>query len=570
MKEKPGKKTAKAVDEIFSQLIGEQNNLFPGAAVSGEDMFSDVKIWIPTGSSILDTIISNQPTGGWPCGRVVEVYGQEAIGKSTLAFQAMANCQKMGGIPIYFDVEQAGSRDMMKACGVDLNRTIISGLTSIEEIFAAMEQNLTTIINNKAYRDKPIFICLDSLAQMTTDGEIEAGFEANMNIALAKAKQIGKALRKISPFLRKANAVLYIVNQLRDKPGVMFGDPTCVDPHTTKVKVKIPIGLYKTEQTLEVNKGTEYVEVEMTLAELAKTYFNINEFKTDEPVTIPIDDLGILIESFDEAKNEKCFKLVDSFILKPSVENHYTDGVLKGTSVHRIIEGGKEIYLKDHPDFKNVNESIEVVDISVIDTECYYANGRLNHNTTPGGNSVKFAASVRIKLQGKTPVVESDPFAAAEHAVQIKKWDAEVEEWKSRGKAYEKPEKPKKAKGDDIIVGYDVTARTDKNKVGPPRREAEFRIVFSQGIIEEDAWMDYSLKYNVVKQLNLQDYQFVNHTELGTFKRGQWAEMLADAELHEEVRKTLVEKLVRSLPLSVATITDVVEEEEVMPEEMKD
>lgn len=246
-----GKKTGSTdkVDEIFSQLIGEQNTLFPGAAVSGTEMFSDVKIWIPTGSATLDTVISNQPIGGWPCGRVVEVYGQEAIGKSTLAFQAMANCQRMGGIPIYFDIEQAGSRDMMKACGVDLNKTIISGLTSIEEIFAVMEQNLTTIINSKTYKDKPIFVCLDSLAQMTTDSEVEAGFEANMNIALAKAKQIGKALRKIAPFLRKANACLYIVNQLRDKPGISYGDPTCVDPHTTKVKVKIPIKLYKLSTT---------------------------------------------------------------------------------------------------------------------------------------------------------------------------------------------------------------------------------------------------------------------------------------------------------------------------------
>lgn len=237
-----GKKTVSAapVDEIFSQLIKEQNVLFPGAAASGDQMFSNVKIWVPTGSATLDTIISNQQTGGWPCGRIIEVYGQEAIGKSTLAFQAMANTQKMGGVPIYFDVEQAGSKDMMKACGVDMNRIIISGLTSVEEIFAAMEQNLTTIINSKTYKDKPVFIVVDSLAQMTTDGEIEAGFEANMNITLAKAKAIGKALRKISPFLRKANACLYIVNQLRDAPGVTYGDPTCVDPYTTMVKVRIP------------------------------------------------------------------------------------------------------------------------------------------------------------------------------------------------------------------------------------------------------------------------------------------------------------------------------------------
>jgi recombination protein RecA len=421
MAKQAGKKTASTttqVDEIFSQLIGEQNVLFPGAAVSGTQMFSDVKIWVPTGSAILDTVISNQAIGGWPCGRVVEVYGQEAIGKSTLAFQAMANCQKMGGIPIYFDVEQAGSRDMMKACGVDMNRIIISGLTSIEEIFAAMEQNLTTIINSKTYKDKPIFIVLDSLAQMTTDSEVDAGFENNMNIALAKAKQIGKALRKISPFLRKSNACLYIVNQMRDKPGVMFGDPT----------------------------------------------------------------------------------------------------------------------------------------------------------TTPGGNAVKFAASVRIKLQGKTPVVESDPFASREWERTVEAWNAECETWKSNGKVGEKPEKPKKPKGDDIIVGYDVTARTDKNKVGPPRREAEFRIVFSQGIIEEDAWFDYSLKYNIIKKVSGFEYEFVKHPGLGKFKRDAWTEMLSDVALHAEVKEIIVGKLIRSVILGAetASLSDVDEEHDSEMEEVNE
>jgi recombination protein RecA len=407
-----GKKTVSTstdIDSIFSQLIGEQNTLYPGAATTGSEMFSDVKLWIPTGSATLDTIISNQPIGGWPCGRIVEVYGQEAIGKSTLAFQGMANCQLMGGIPIYFDVEQAGSKDMMKACGVDMSRIIISGLTSLEEIFATMEQNLTTIINNKVYKNKPVFIVLDSLAQMTSDSEIEAGMDANMNVALAKAKQIGKAYRKLTPFLRKANACLYIVNQLRDAPGVMFGDPT----------------------------------------------------------------------------------------------------------------------------------------------------------RTPGGNATKFAASVRIRLQGKTPIVETDPFAQAEYERSILQWNKDVTDWKSSGSVGAKPEKPKKEKGDEIIVGYDVTARTDKNKVGPPRREAEFRIIFSKGIIEEEAWFDYSLKFNLIRKISAFEYEFVKYPKLGTFKRTDWVGMLADVELHSEIKNTIISKLVRSVTelTSVVPTTEDNEEE---------
>jgi len=399
-------KEVSKVDDIFSQLITEQNNLFTGAAASGADMFSDVKMYISTGSAIFDTVISNKEVGGWPCGRIVEVFGEEAIGKSTLAFQAMANCQKMGGIPIYFDVEQAGSREMMKACGVDLNRLIISGLTSIEEVFGAMEQNLTTIINNKAYKDKPIFIVIDSLAQMTTDAEVEADYDNNMMLNTLKAKQIGKALRKISPFLRKANACLYIVNQTRSKIGVMFGDPT----------------------------------------------------------------------------------------------------------------------------------------------------------TTTSGKALPFAASLRIKLLGKSPVVIPDPFVEQEWEKMLKQYEFEVKEWQDRGKLGSKPEKPKKPKGDEVIIGYQVTARTEKNKIGPPKREAEFTIIFSQGIMEEDAWLDYGVKYNVIRQLSSTEFEFINHPEVGKFKRKEFKGILADVELHDEIKKELVSKLVRA-PLATE-INDEEEEEE--------
>lgn len=400
-----------AVDAIFNQLVKEQNTVAPGAAVSGEDMFASTKIWIPTGSSILDTIISNNPeVGGWPCGRMIEIFGQEAIGKSTLTFQAMANCQKMGGIPIYFDVEQAGSEDMMKACGVDLKRLIVSGLTSMEEIFQAMEANLTTIINNKAYNNKPVLIVLDSLAQMTTDSEIEADYDHNMNISTMKAKQVGKAYRKIMPFLRKANACLVIINQLRDKPGVMFGDPT----------------------------------------------------------------------------------------------------------------------------------------------------------TTTSGNATKFAATVRIKLLGKKPVTLPDPIAEAEWQRISNAFDQEMENWKNGGKQGPKPEKPKKQKGDEIIVGYDVVARTEKNKVGPPKREAEFRIQFAQGILEEYAWFDYAIKFGIIQETGKGVYCFVDKSIYETeFSKDEWVMILSDCSIHDTVRKEMVAKMAKKdLVLSSSAVSDEDDEDE--------
>lgn len=327
------------------------------------------------------------------------------------------------------------------------------------------------------------------------------------------------------------------------------------------------------------DEKSEMVDMKISFADLAKK-LNID---LDTIQVKDLTDLGLLIKSYDVVKKEVVYKPLNAFVVKESVSEHYeitsSSEILKTTSVHRTWSKEDEQWETSADRFAKgenivkIDSPMQVVDISVGGTECYIANGQINHNTTPGGNSVKFAATVRIKLQGKTPVVELDPFAEAEHRNQLNAWNLKVEGWKNQGKVGDKPEKPKKQKGDEIIIGYDVTARTDKNKVGPPRREAEFRIVFSQGIIEEDAWLDYSIKYNIVKAVSSFEYQFLNHPELGKFKRDGWKEMLSDVALHEEVRSTICEKLVRSpIPTDAAVPVEPFEEEEVeeVPEEMKD
>lgn len=395
------KKTTKKkgkVDGFFQQLIGEQNTVSPGAAVTGDEMFSKVKMWLPTGSRTLDTIISNQEKGGWPIGRIIEVYGPEAIGKSTLAFQAMAECQKLGGIPIYFDIEQAGAENVMKACGIDMERIIISRLTEMEDIFEALEKNLTSISENPQYKGAPVFVCMDSLAQMSIKVETEGDYEHNMNMSLRKAQQMGKALRKIVPFLNKANACLLIVNQTREKPGVMFGDPT----------------------------------------------------------------------------------------------------------------------------------------------------------TTPGGNALKFAASIRIYLKNPRQVVLLDPAVQAQYDQAIEEYHAAVDKWKKDGKNSAKPEKPKKGdfKGDQVIVGYDVAAFTEKNKVAPPKRTAKFRIMFGDGIVEEHAWLDYAEKFGILNKAGSGRYRFADKDrdkQIGVFTKKEWMEIISDVEIHDSIRDIIINKLIRPL-----------------------
>lgn len=395
-KKKTAKQDNSALDSIFEKLIQDQNKMVPGSAVSGEEMFAAINTWIPSGSMIMDTILSNKEIGGWPAGRTIELYGEESIGKSTLVFSGMAGVQQLGGVAIYYDVEQAGSQEMMQACGVDLRRLVISNLVSVEEIFKTLEGTLTTIINTKELKGKPVLICMDSFAQMTTDAEVEAGYDFNMNVSTKKAVQMGKALRKITPFLNKANACLIIINQTRDKLGVVYGDPT----------------------------------------------------------------------------------------------------------------------------------------------------------TTPGGKALKFAASIRVQLQGKTPVKIMDPNIEREYKARIVEWEEACKQWKdaggSKGTGQSKPEKPKKPKGDEIIIGYDIIAKTIKNKVAPPRREAEFRIVFLQGVVEEPAWLDYAIKFGTVELVNSFTYKIADPKfGVGEFTREQWLETLADAELYEHIKSNIKKNLVK-------------------------
>lgn len=215
-----------SLNDAFAQLVKQHNNLQQGAASYGEEDFgSNVDLWIPTGSIALDTIISNKADkGGWPCGRVVELYGEQAYGKSSLCFQGMANCQKMGGVVIFFDIESAASMELMEAYGIDTSKIIYSNLELVEDIFDAMEKNLTTITTIPALKNKPIFIVVDSLAAMKSRKLVEGSYDYNMNTQGEQAKILGLALKRMLGPLRKANACLIIINQMRDMIGKIGGD----------------------------------------------------------------------------------------------------------------------------------------------------------------------------------------------------------------------------------------------------------------------------------------------------------------------------------------------------------
>ncbi len=167
---------------------------------------------IPTGALSLDVALG---VGGLPRGRVVEIFGVESGGKTTIALHAVAEAQKQGGVAAFIDVEHALDPEYAKAIGVDIDSLLISQPSTGEEALEIMEQ----LIRSGAID----MIVLDSVAALVTKHEIE-GEMGDTHVGL-QARLMSQALRKLTPVTARSNAVVIFVNQLREKVGVMFGNP---------------------------------------------------------------------------------------------------------------------------------------------------------------------------------------------------------------------------------------------------------------------------------------------------------------------------------------------------------
>ena len=183
---------------------------------------TDIKEFISTGSSTLDLAISNRPDGGIAVGRITEINGLESSGKSLLGAHILAETQKKDGIAVYIDTETSVSQQFMEVIGIDLNKMLYLHLETVEEIFEAIEEIVTQV--RESDKDRCVTILVDSLAAASTKVEMEADYDKD-GWATSKAIIISKAMRKITQMIGKHNVALVFTNQLRQKLGVMFGDP---------------------------------------------------------------------------------------------------------------------------------------------------------------------------------------------------------------------------------------------------------------------------------------------------------------------------------------------------------
>lgn len=177
----------------------------------GDDKIEDVEV-IPTGSIALDFALG---VGGLPRGRVIEIYGPESSGKTTLAIHVIAEAQKMGGICAIVDAEHAFDRFYAEKLGVDVNNLYISQPDNGEQALDIAEQ----LINSGAID----VLVIDSVAALTPKAEIE-GEMGDKNVGL-HARLMSQAMRKLTGTISRTRTCCIFINQIREKIGMMFGNP---------------------------------------------------------------------------------------------------------------------------------------------------------------------------------------------------------------------------------------------------------------------------------------------------------------------------------------------------------
>ncbi len=177
----------------------------------GDEKIEDVEV-IPTGSIGLDVALG---IGGYPRGRIVEIYGPESSGKTTIALHAIAEAQKLGGIAAFIDAEHAFDRFYAQKLGVDVDNLWISQPDNGEQALQIADQ----LISSSAID----ILVIDSVAALTPKKEIE-GTMGDNNVGL-QARLMSLALRKLTSTISKTNTTCIFINQLREKIGMTFGNP---------------------------------------------------------------------------------------------------------------------------------------------------------------------------------------------------------------------------------------------------------------------------------------------------------------------------------------------------------
>ena len=223
----------KSLEEAFKQI---EKQFGKGSVMKlGDKVYEKMEV-IPTGSIALDNALG---VGGYPKGRIIEIFGPESSGKTTFALHAIAEAQKNGGYAAFIDAEHALDPIYAKNLGVDIDNLILSQPDTGEQALEITEQ----LVRSNAID----IIVVDSVAALVPKAEID-GDMGDSHVGL-QARLMSQAMRKLAGVLSKTNTVAIFINQLREKVGVMFGSPeTTSGGRALKFYASIRLDVRRVEQ----------------------------------------------------------------------------------------------------------------------------------------------------------------------------------------------------------------------------------------------------------------------------------------------------------------------------------
>lgn len=327
-------KKAQALNDAIKQI---EKQFGKGSVMKlGDRAAVDVAV-IPTGSLTLDMALG---IGGYPKGRIIEIYGPESSGKTTLTLHAIAEVQKQGGTAAFIDAEHAIDPVYAKNLGVNIDELILSQPDSGEQ---GLEIAETLVRSGAIY-----LVVVDSVAALVPQVELD-GEMADQQMGL-QARLMSKALRKLSGVMNKTDCTIIFINQLREKIGVMFGNPeTTTGGRALKFYSSVRVEIRRSEV---IKNGTEIVGNKV----------NIKVVKNKVAPPFKSTQVDIIYGKGISRDGE----VLDLAVDKDIVDKSGAWYAYKGEKIGQGRENAKR-YLVEHPDI--MNEITEAIKASLMPVE---------------------------------------------------------------------------------------------------------------------------------------------------------------------------------------------------------
>lgn len=327
-------KKAQALNDAIKQI---EKQFGKGSVMKlGDRAAVDVAV-IPTGSLTLDMALG---IGGYPKGRIIEIYGPESSGKTTLTLHAIAEVQKQGGTAAFIDAEHAIDPVYAKNLGVNIDELILSQPDSGEQGLEIAE----TLVRSGAID----LVVVDSVAALVPQVELD-GEMADQQMGL-QARLMSKALRKLSGVMNKTDCTIIFINQLREKIGVMFGNPeTTTGGRALKFYSSVRVEIRRSEA---IKNGTEIVGNKV----------NIKVVKNKVAPPFKSTQVDIIYGKGISRDGE----VLDLAVDKDIVDKSGAWYAHKGEKIGQGRENAKR-YLVEHPDI--MNEITEAIKASLMPVE---------------------------------------------------------------------------------------------------------------------------------------------------------------------------------------------------------